>query len=175
MVYALPFTICLILAFAITFFIHITTMFAQVALTLREISSLLMLITQSYCTYNSSSLQQTPKCYLTWVTGISRLQWIQATFGTSLESFLTNTLHVVVKLIWDCCPQKCFKSYKQVALLSREWIPWTFRDNILKFKVRFMKYEGGARICKASGKNEYFEKPLQICRSSHRRCASHPH
>ena len=65
MVYALPFTICLILAFAITFFIHITTMFAQVALTLREISSLLMLITQSYCTYNSSSLQQTPKCYLT--------------------------------------------------------------------------------------------------------------
>ena len=65
MVHALPFTICLILAFAITFFIHITTMFAQVALTLREISSLLMLITQLYCTYNSSSLQQTPKYYLT--------------------------------------------------------------------------------------------------------------
>ena len=144
MVYALPFTICLMLAFAITFFIHITTMFAQVALTLREISSLLMLITQSYCTYNSSSLQQTPKCYLTWVTGISRLQWIQATFGTSLESFLTNTLHVVVKLIWDT---KVFQKLQTMALLSREWIPWTFRDNILKFKVRFMKYEGGARIC----------------------------
>lgn len=63
MVYALPFTICLILAFAITFFIHITTMFAQVALTLREISSLLISVSYK-CVFIVQKIKLHILCYI---------------------------------------------------------------------------------------------------------------
>ena len=49
------------------------------------------LLEHANCTYKLSSLQQTAKCCLTRVTGISRLQLIQATFGTLPESCFTDT------------------------------------------------------------------------------------
>ena len=119
MVYALPFTICLILAFAITFFIHITIMFAQVALTLREISSLLMLIT--IILY----LQLLIFAADTQVLSDMSYWNLKATVNTSnlwniprilFDKHITRSSQADMRL----SPTKVFQKLQTMALLSRE-------------------------------------------------------